>query len=351
MKQFSLRKKQSVIKTLKEPPKEKPGINWQRILFIGVLLLIAFSIGKRIYRGTLLIIGDGQVRLAKQSVEFTDDIRLSAILVAEGDTVQTGDTLFFYKYENINTNGTTTVSQDEPSADWLIREKLNTKKQISMKKAALKRFKQQLEFKNKELEHQKELIILGVNDIESRLSYIQNDILRLESQREVMLKEIYYLRKHLKALEAQELEERKTRIQRYASVSAITPYIAKIPGIIGQINLDPNEVCYKQEKVLAIHQLNHLSMKAFFDPYDVPHINKGDKVWISFPDGSKGSGIIHNFYVSTYAVPAEFQKKYEPIERNVVAEVLPMNELEMTKWLKFYKMQAEVSKYRYQFPW
>ena len=350
MKQFNLKQKKSVIKTLKEPPKEKPGINWQRILFIGVLLLIAYSIGNRIYRGTLLIIGDGQVKLAKQAVQFTDDIRVSKIFVAEGDTVQTGDTLFYYRYESRKNSSTAIVSSDEPP-DWLIREKLNTKKQISIKRAELKRYKQELAFKIKELEHQKELIILGVNEIESRLSYIQNDIIRIEAQKDMMLKEVYYLRKHLKALEAQEFEEKKTRIQRSESIAAILPYIAKITGIIGQIDLDPNEVCYKQESVLAIHQLDHLSVKAFFDPYDVPHINKGDKVWLEFPDGSSSSGIIHNFYVSTYAVPAEFQKKYEPIERNVVAEVLPMNELEMARWLKFYKMQAEVTKYRYKFPW
>lgn len=350
MKQFSLKQKKSVIKTLKEPPKEKPGINWQRILFIGVLLLIAFSIGKRIYRGTLLIIGDGQVRLAKQSVNFTDDIRLSSILVEQGDTVRAGDTLFYYKYETKKNSSTSIVSSNEP-ADWLIREKLNTKKQISIKRAALKRFKEELAFKKKELEHQKELIILGVNDIESRLSYIQNDIIRLEAEKDVNLKEIYYLRRHLKALEEQEIEERLTKIKREEGGASILPYVAQITGIIGQIQLDPNEVCYKQEIVLAIHQLNNLSIKAFFDPYDVPHINKGDKVWVEFPDGTSSSGLINNFYVSTYEVPAEFQKKYEPVERNIVAEVLPMNELELGKWLKFYKMQAEVSKYRFKWPW
>ncbi len=350
MKQFSLKQKTSVIKTLKEPPKEKPGINWQRILFIGVLLLIGYSVGKRIYRGTLLIIGDGQVKLSKQSVQFTDDIRISSILVAEGDTVKSGDTLFYYRYESSKNNNTSVISSENP-ANWLIRERMNTRKQISVKKAELKRYKEQLDFKNKELEHQKELIILGVNEIESRLSYIQGDIIRMESQNDVLLKEIYYLRKHLKDLEAQEAEEKQTKVLKRESINAILPYIAKITGIIGQINLDPNEVCYKQQNVLAIHQLDHLSIKAFFDPYDVPHINKGDRVWLEFPDGTQSSGIIHNFYVSTYAVPAEFQKKYEPVERNVVAEVVPMNELEMAKWLKFYKMNAEVTKYRYQFPW
>ncbi len=350
MKQFSLKQKTSVIKTLKEPPKAKPGINWQRILFIGVLLLIAYSVGKRIYRGALLIIGDGQVKLSKQSIQFTDDIRISSILVEEGDTVLTGDTLFYYRYETSKNRTTSIINSDAPS-NWLIREKLNTRKQISIKKAALKRFKEQLDFKDKELEHQKELIILGVNEIESRLSYIQGEIIRLKSQNDVLLREIYYLRKHLKDLEAQELEQKQTRILRQEVIGAILPYIAKITGIIGQINMDPNEVCYEQQAVMAIHQLDQVSIKAFFDPYDVPHINKGDKVWLEFPDGSSSTGIIHNFYVSTYAVPAEFQKKYEPIERNVVAEVIPLNELEMARWLKFYKMNSEVTKYRYPVPW
>jgi len=48
-------------------------------------------------------------------------------------------------------------------------------------------------------------------------------------------------------------------------------------------------------------------------------------VTIEFPDKTESLGIISKFFVSTYAVPSEFQKKYEPTERNIVAEIVPFN--------------------------
>jgi len=350
MRNFNLKQRNSVIRTLKEPPVKKKGTNWQRLLFIGLLLFILFLIGQRIYRGTLLIFGDGQVVLAKQAVQFTDDIRIASILVEEGDTVLQGDTLFFYRFEATDDELNAIADANDP-VDWVIREILNTKKQIALKKVELGRTRSEIDFKEKSYVHQKELIILGVDEIESNLTFIQESIIRLKSRRTAINKEIFYLRQHLKALALQESELRSAQLRKAGRVGSILPYVAKINGIIGQINLNPNEVCYKEQDVMTIHQLNSISIKVFFDPYDVPKIKRGDEVWVEFPDGTESKGLIKNFYISTYAVPSEFQKKYEPTERNIVAEVIPLNEFEIDRWLKFYKMSVEVSKYRYDFPW
>ena len=350
MRQFNLKQRNSVIRTLKETPAKKKGTNWQRLLFIGLLAFLLFLVGRRVYRAVFVIYGDGQVVLAKQAVQFTDDIRMSSILVEEGDTVNQGDTLFYYRFEATDEELNAMADAYDP-VDWVIRERLNTKKQIALKKIELSRIRQQIDFKEAELIHQRDLIILGVDEIESKLTYIQEAIIRMRGMRSALNREIYYLRQHLKELSLQADELRNQEIRKAGRVGSILPYVANIDGIIGQINLSPNEVCYEQQDVLAIHQLNSISIKAFFDPYDVPKIERGDEVWVQFPDGTESKGLIKNFYVSTYAVPKEFQKKYEPTERNIVAEVIPLNEFEVDRWQRFYKMSVQVSKYRYEWPW
>ncbi|NNE29914.1 MAG: hypothetical protein HKN16_09765, partial [Saprospiraceae bacterium] len=266
------------------------------------------------------------------------------------DTVNRGDTLFYYRFEAPEQQLSALLQAKDP-VDWLIRDKLNTKKQIALKKVERNRTEKEIAFKDRELAHQRDLIVLGVDEIESRLTYIQEDLIRLRSKQEALAKEIFFLRQHLKELENQEEVLQNIEVKKAEEINTILPYVANINGIIGQINLSDNEVCYKQQDVLAIHQLNSLSIKAFFDPFDVPKIERGDEVWVEFPDGMKSKGLIKNFYVSTYAVPPEFQKKYEPTERNIVAEVIPLNEFEVDKWQRFYKMSVEVSKNRYDFIW
>jgi len=70
---------------------------------------------------------------------------------------------------------------------------------------------------------------------------------------------------------------------------------------------------------------------------------------ISFPDGSKSEGLISKFHMNTYELPSEFQNKYEPTKRNIVAEVVPIHRKEINNWKNFYKMNVKVEKIRRQF--
>ena len=55
---------------------------------------------------------------------------------------------------------------------------------------------------------------------------------------------------------------------------------------------------------------------------------------------SKGK-IVHS-YISTYALPSEFQKKYEPTERTILVDIEPINVNEAELWRKFYLMDVKL---------
>jgi len=121
-------------------------------------------------------------------------------------------------------------------------------------------------------------------------------------------------------------------------------YVTPVSGEIGQINNSPNEVCYKTKDVMVIHQLENLKIKAYFNQQLYQEIQLGEIVSIEFPDGSVSKGVIDNFYVSTYELPPEFQKKYEPVERSIVVDVLPLDMDEASLWIGYYKMAVTVVK-------
>ncbi|MEO1261894.1 MAG: efflux RND transporter periplasmic adaptor subunit [Bacteroidota bacterium] len=347
MKTFRFKQKSSIVRTLKEPPKPKQKFNWQRWMWVGIICLVLGKVSFRVYKGVALVRGEGQVELKKQAINFIDDIKVLELWVEEGDTVQRGDTLFFYKNETSAHMAANRVVNVNKPVDWIEKEKLNIRKKMELNRIESQSIQSMLNFKLEEYQHQKDLVLLGVNHIESTLTEFQSTILGLQSQQKALGRENDYYKKHLAMLRSQERQLKNLEWSKVSHLNDTACYVALMDGIIGQINFEPNEVCYETHDVMTLHQMGQISIKAYLDPEEVPFVNRGDRVNVRFPDGSDGIGLVHNFYVSTYALPTEFQKKYEPTERNVVIDVMPISEGEAMHWMGFYKMTVEVSKLKY----
>jgi hypothetical protein len=119
-------------------------------------------------------------------------------------------------------------------------------------------------------------------------------------------------------------------------------YISPIKGVVGQILKNSEESCYKTENVMTIHNVEKVFIKAYFNLKDLAHIKKGSIVLVEFPDKTISEGIINKLYISTYKAPTEFQKKYEPTERNILTEIIPLDEEQVSEWGKFYKLNLKV---------
>ncbi|MEM8909410.1 MAG: hypothetical protein AAGD05_16305, partial [Bacteroidota bacterium] len=188
-----------------------------------------------------------------------------------------------------------------------------------------------------------------------KLPPIISDIVHLETDIETLRREIRILKKHLYELRkqeklAQKLNEEKLQSQIAAGIEYRNTqyyYVTPTQGEIGQINNSTNEVCYKSKDVMVIHQLENLKIKAYFNQKLYQEIRLGEEVTIEFPDGTSSRGVIDNFYVSTYELPPEFQKKYEPVERSIVVDVIPLDLQEAELWIGYYKMAVTVVKKKY----
>ena len=359
MKNFTgFKYQESVLRTVEEPPKKKK-FNWDRFFFIIALIVIFVYIINRVYSSVMFFSVNGEVIMNKVAVHFTEDIRLRKLYVEEGDAVDAGDTLFSYRYEDYEklagSNGTNITLNTNlgRSNDWFLREKLNIKRQIAIKKSQQEGIRMAIKIKKDELEAQKKQILVGV-DVAYKLPPLLSDISEYEADISVQNQEIKALRRHLSrlrseekkaiALEKQDYETKQSNKNNIYNSSYY--YVAPINGLIGRIFVSPNEICYETQSVMAIHQLENLKVKAYFDQETYDRIKIGDEVTVEFPDGKTGIGVINNFYVSTYPIPPEFQKKYEPVTRSIVADVIPVSKDEATRWTSYYKMGVKIYKRR-----
>ncbi len=339
MRKFSYKEGKAIIRTLKEPKIEKKRWNFDRILFIVVLIGLSYWLMSFVYKKTAWIYGNGQILMEKVDVNFTKDIRLKEIYINEGQSVSVKDTLFRYFQDEFDSDASLLVKGiDRQEALGLSLEKL--RREIQLKRAMLGAQQRRL---NMVTEREKELINLVVLDVytKPKLDEIRANIAAIEEAIFLLKNEIYLLDTHRK---------RQNKVYKTGSIYTsghINNYISPINGVIGQIHKNSEEACYKKERVMTIHNKDKVFIKAYFDLNDASSINQGTTVIVELPNGFKSKGIINKLYIATYEAPTEFQKKYEPTERNILAEIIPLEEKEIPYWAQYYKLNLKVKLSRY----
>ncbi len=347
MQKFTFQKKPSLIRTLKEPPRKKKKVNWDRIIFLSLLFVGGFFIIRHIYIKVAIIEVEGQVELENLQVEFTDDIRIKKILVKEGDSIVAGDTLFAYTHRLFDDRDASSFSINSQN-QWIKKEILNTQKQIANLNSELAFWKNQINNYEEEKAKTLKLILLEVYTQE-QLDQVNQRQFLAQQKREVVEQEIGHLYFHLNKLKNEEASMVNLSTGGYNSSFTNSLYISPINGIAGKINVEPNEVCYEKENVLAVHKIDQLSIEAFFPQKYIDRIYTGRIVDIHFPDGTKGKGKIHKFNIATIELPPEFQKKYEPTQRTILVSITPIDADLKKAWKNFYKMDVKVTMPMYEF--
>lgn len=346
MKKFSYNKNKALIRTLKEPPPRKKSVNWDRISFLSAIAVGLFFLLRYLFVNLYYIEADGQVFLENLDVQFTDDVRLKSLFVSEGDCVEKGDTLFTYAARQFDDEGSYTINKFS-QRDWIIREKLSLEKDIYLKRQMLEELEKRQAFFQSKSDQTKKLILLDASNV-GHLNQVKKDLHFLEAEIAVVQKEIEINWRYLRKLNGLETQFIDPSTGGYSSALVNTIYTSPIDGIIGQIETEVNEVCYEGENVLVIHRTDKISIKAYFNQEYLSNINPGDLVEVKFPDGSKGKGVIASFNIATFALPSEFQKRYEPTERTILTEIVPLNDFETYNWRQFFKMDVVVSKPRFE---
>ena len=347
MREFQLRSQPTILTTLKEPPKKGKNkkVKWQRISFLLVAFAIVCFIGVQLYIRLAVIQANAQLELKKQLVQFPSDIKIHELYIAEGEEIEKGDTLLKYTIPVDDQLTTSEINIDKP-IEWILRERISTQKQIELKKIQSAEVERQLAMRRGLHETKKELILLGSYNDRNEYEELSIQINRLEAEKAAIGEEVAYLGKLLYRLNIENANYKRIETRKKEIIEESHFYVAKLDGVIGQINYNENEICYRKDELLTIHRNKDVRIKAFFDPSDMQYLNEGDLVDINYPDKTSSKGVITNFHVATYALPSEFQKKYEPTERNIVAEVQMLEDTQKPL-MSYYKMNVLVSKNRY----
>ena len=336
MKDFSFKNEESILKTLSEPKLKKKKWSMDRITYLLVIGLVLYFSISFLYKRVNLIKANGQIVFDKTIISFTEDIIMEDIYIYEGKEIKETDTLFSYFKTN---------KKSEQELEILVAQsKLNSEQklqQIELSIQTAKEMKTLLQKQWKQLQQDKEKI----------KKYILLEIATYKELENLQKKETELVKDiRLNQIEISNLTSSK-KIQKeniqlvldsYQSKKYLYYFKAPTSGISGQLNYSEKETCYKQKEVLTIHNPQKVSIKAYFTQSAANYLEKDTKVSVHFADGTKSKGILSYSYISTYAIPSEFQKKYEPTERSILVNIKPINKKEEAIWKKYYLMDVSL---------
>ncbi|WP_340066565.1 HlyD family secretion protein [Ascidiimonas aurantiaca] len=334
MKKFTYKEGKAVIRTLKEPKTKKKKLNFDRVLYFLILIALCIWLVSFVYKKTAWIYGNGQMLMEKVDVNFTNDIRVKEMFINEGQRVNAGDTLFRYFQDHFDSDASL-VLKDLDRTEKNAADFQDLLKEIRLKEIQLAHQKEQLVLLKAQEAQITRLVLLDVYT-KTKLDEVVNQKFELQGKIKLLQNEIYLL-----SLQKKYLGQAPALLSAGNSNYAST-YISPINGVIGQILKNSEEACYKTENVMTIHDVNKVFIKAYFDLKDIATVKEGSLVYVEFPDKTLSKGIINKLYIATYEAPTEFQKKYEPTERNILAEIIPVNKEEIPQWGRYYKLNLKV---------
>jgi len=382
MKSLNFQRNKSLFRVTNEKEIKKKT-NWDRIVYIILLFLFVLFILYYLLNKVLMVHAYGHVIIESTKIRLTDDARISQMQVAEGDSVVIGDTLFTYSLDldqDINgpNAGGTALSIAGLSGGsrgntdyWWLKELYNVKKTIAINTIKVNENTELIKNFEGELKRLTNEVILDVMP-KQRLDYLQTEIVKLKAENLKLVGEnnqLYGLMKTLKPFDPpngkpatignikMSTSAKNSGARKYLTsdlyfsgelLSDLHYFTAPMDGIVTRIFINSTETALKTEDIMTLHKDRPAYIKAYFEQEDLDNFKEGDIFKVTFPDGSTSYGYLKRFYIATYVLPEEFQKKYEPTTRSVAADIYPLNNEDLAKWKAFYKMGVDISKFKFQ---
>lgn len=361
MKPFKFKSKATVLRGVKEDRSPKKT-NWDRVIYLILFLLIFVSLLFYTLQRNIFVNVDGQIFTERFTVNFPEDVIVERYFYDEGDTIEAGDTLFYYKYNlDMDWDGgvgggiavAVAASNNASNSDWYLKERIQTQKNISLKIIEIQEIDDNVKRILSDLERLKKEVYLDVYP-KLELEAAQLKLKSLQVDRSKLEEEVRYLRKYLALLNAYEYQSKQPAAVSGGgngdggNVVKWAYYQSPVAGIISKITVDAKETSYKKDIIMLLSNTEKMFIYAFIDQSDIGYFEEGETLQLDFPDGAISEGIIHSFYLNTEELPLEFKKPKERDKRTVVAKIVPTSDEEQERWKKYYMYEVRISKTKFQ---
>ena len=349
MKSFKFKTKATVLKGVKEQAPKK-AVNWDRVIYLMLFVVILLSIFYYAFTKSFYVNAYGEIYTEQFSVQLPEDITVKQYFVSVEDTVEKGDTLFYYRLNLLDgdDNNSAVAAVVSTSSSWYIRERIQTQKSISIAYIDIEQLNQDIMRIKKHLELMRKEVYLDVYPkVELKKASLDIEKYYVDINRKEQ--EIAYLKKYLSLLNYYEQQEKNNVPVINTGGDAVlwSYYISPVNGLVSKVFKDTEEVTYKKDIVMYLNSTEELFVLAFVSQKDFKYFSVDEDIELFFPDNTKGVGVISHFYMNTEEMPIELSDSKLNNERRIVIRLTPENQEEADKWGRFHLMEVKIRKSKF----
>ncbi len=302
---------------------------WDRWIYLGILLLILFSLLRWMISSWIFNYADGFLMQQQFDVKFTNDIRILTYYPKEGNTIKKGDTLFSYEFfsdlalfKNLKQDSVKNLVSDVTFQNDIASFQAD----IAKKSTLLKDIQSRIVYWKAERKRKESLVYLDqITPIE--LSTTDRQIDDLQYQYESINAEISALRFQKSALLAHNLKKNALVDNQNKSSNFQNFYISPIAGNLDRFRIGAGQAAYKSDIITSITHKGQF-VRAYINVEDLDDFHEGDPVSIKLPYGfnSTLTGKVKKMYsISEIRDISTINNTIKDDKYGVVMDIVPID--------------------------
>ncbi len=312
-------------------------INWDRLVYLLILVTILIIIGFWAFKNYLTVQGYGYVATPTLHLRAPDGMKITQLYVEKGKQINKGDSLFgFIPADNDKSVNLAFDLQRKQLSNAADIKALKNK--ASVLRAERKGLQQKLTYYQNE--HQKtqqkvKLALVTVGDLE-RIEEKQLDLKAKIKELKAKLKALYL---EINGLQHSAKNEASIYQDQLNNRSALlkSPYTSPVSGTITEVYALPNQMVFGAEPIMNIKlQQAAPYIIAKFSRRDAEYLVPGQVFTVEFHNGAKSQAVISDFYTgeSTYNNTWKKWTDVQSSDEFIVVQLKPLSPEMAQEWRK-----------------
>lgn len=302
---------------------------WDRWIYLGILLIILFSLLRWMISSWIFNYADGFLMQQQFDVKFTNDIRILTYYPKEGNMVKKGDTLFSYEFfsdlamfKNLKQDSVKNLVSDVAFQNDIASFEAD----IAKKNTILNDIESRIVHWKSERKRKENLVYLDqITPIE--LSTTDRQIDDLQYQYQSISAEISALRYQKNSLLAHNLKKNALVDNQNKSSNFQNFYISPLAGNLDRFRIGAGQAAYKSDIITSITHKGQF-VRAYINVEDLDDFHEGDPVSIKLPYGfnSTLTGKVKKMYsISEIRDTSIINTTIKDDKYGVVMDIVPLD--------------------------
>ncbi len=346
-KDFIRRKRYTLDKREEAQPVPKQT-NWDRIVYLLILVIILIIIGFWAFNNYLTVQGYGYVATPTLHLRAPDGMKINQLYVNKGEQINKGDSLFGF-----------IPADDDKSINLafdLQRKQLSNAADIKALKnkaivlrAELKGLQQKLAYYQNEYQKTQQKVKLAITTV-GDLEQIEEKQLDLKTKIEELKAELKALYLEINGLQHNAESETSIYQNRLDNGSGLlkSPYTSPVAGTITEVYALPNQIVFGAEPIMNIKlQQAAPYIIAKFSRRDAEYLVPGQVFTVEFHNGVKSQAVISDFYTgeSTYNNTWKKWTDVQSSDEFIVVQLKPLSPEMAQEWRKHRGVGVQLTYY------